>query len=65
MANDMTAQAVQASAAAAGVRLDSAAAARVAGAVSPTVGRFLAGDIAVSFDVEPATFIVVQHREQR
>jgi hypothetical protein len=63
MANGLTAERVAVFAAAAGVPLDAGAAARVARAVSPTSERFSAPDIAVSFEVEPATFVLVQHRE--
>jgi len=65
MANELTAEGVAILAAAAGVHLDTATAARVARAVSPTVGRFLAPDIVVPFEIEPATFVVVQHRDAR
>jgi hypothetical protein len=63
MANDITGDRVGVLAAAARVPLDAAAAARVARAVSPTVGRFSAPDVVIPFEVEPATFLVVQHRE--
>jgi hypothetical protein len=63
MANGLTAERVAIFAAAARVQLDAATAARVARAVSPTSERFSAADIVVPFEVEPATFVVVQHRE--
>jgi hypothetical protein len=65
MANGLTAEGVAIFAAAARVPLDAAAAARVARAVSPTVERFSAPDIVVPFEIEPATFLLVQHREAR
>jgi len=65
MANELTTERVAILAAAARVQLDAATAARVARAVSPTVGRFSAPDIVVPFEVEPATFVVVQHRDAR
>jgi len=65
MANELTAEGVAILATAAGVHLDAATAARVARTVSPTVGRFSAPDIVVPFEVEPATFVVVQHRGAR
>jgi hypothetical protein len=65
MTDDITADRVALFAAAARVQLDAAAAARVARAVSPTVGRFSAPDIVVPFEVEPATFLLVQHRDAR
>ena len=65
MANELTAEGVAILATAAGVHLDAATAARVARTVSPTVGRFSAPDIVVPFEVEPATFVVGQHRDAR
>ena len=65
MANGLTAERVAIFATAARVQLDAAAAARVARAVSPIIGRFSEPDIVVSFEVEPATFVLVQHRETR
>jgi hypothetical protein len=65
MANELTAEGVAILATAAGVHLDATTAARVARTVSPTVGRFSAPDIVVPFEVEPATFVVVQHRDAR
>jgi len=65
MANELTAEGVAILATAADVHLDAATAARVARTVSPTVGRFSAPDIVVPFEVEPATFVVVQHRDAR
>ena len=63
MTNDLTGERVAIFAAAARVELDAATAARVARAVSPTVGRFSDLDIVIPFGVEPATFVVVQHRD--
>jgi len=63
MANGLTAERMAIFAAAARVELDAAAAARVARAVSPTIERFSAPDIVVPFEVEPATFALVQHQE--
>jgi hypothetical protein len=65
MAKGLTVEGVAIFAAAARVPLDAAAAARVARAVSPTVERFSAPDIIVPFEVEPATFVLMQHREAR
>jgi hypothetical protein len=53
---------VAAMARATGVSLDAAATARVARAVAPTAARVAQGDIAVSFEVEPATFLAVARR---
>ncbi|MDQ2079866.1 hypothetical protein RA307_06710 [Xanthobacteraceae bacterium Astr-EGSB] len=36
---------------------------RVAAAALPTFSRYAAADIAVPFEVEPASFVVVQGRE--
>jgi hypothetical protein len=63
MANGLTAEQVAIFASAARVQLDAAAAARVARAVSPISERFSASDIVVPFEVEPATFVLVQHRK--
>jgi ABC-type ATPase with predicted acetyltransferase domain len=65
MANELTAERVAVLAAAARVHLDTATAARVARTVSPTVGQFSTPDIVVPFEIEPATFVVVQHRDAR
>ena len=65
MANELTAEGVAILATAAGVHVDTATAARVARAVNPTVGRFLAPDVVVPFEIEPATFVVVQHQDAR
>jgi hypothetical protein len=64
MANELTAERVAVLAAAARVHLDTATAARVARTVSPTVGQFPTPDV-VPFEIEPATFVVVQHRDAR
>jgi hypothetical protein len=63
MENGLTAERMAIFAAAARVQLDAAAAARVARAVSPTIARFSAADVVVPFEVEPATFVLVQHQE--
>jgi hypothetical protein len=65
MADVLTAEWVAIFAAAARVQLDAATAARVARAVSPIIGRFSGPDIVIPFEVEPATFVLVQHRETR
>jgi len=53
---------VAAMARAAGVSLDAATTARVARAIAPTAARIAQGGIAVSFEVEPATFLAVARR---
>ena len=62
MQDEVTPERVRAIAASAGVSLDTASAARVAGAVKATVERFSAENIALPLEVEPATFAVVAHR---
>ena len=59
MPDDLTPAQVAAIAAAAGVPLEAAAAARVARTVGPVAARLAAGDVAVPFEVEPATFLLV------
>ncbi len=61
----LTADGVAAMAAASGVVLDEAAAARVARTVAPTATRFAQPDIAVPFETEPATFLVVARKGAR
>lgn len=48
---------------AARVPLSADAQARVARAVTPPVTRFAAGPVAIPFETEPSTFLVVQRRE--
>jgi hypothetical protein len=48
---------------AARVPLAKDAQARVARAVTPSVTRFAAGPVAIPFETEPSTFLVVQRRE--
>jgi hypothetical protein len=43
--------------------LSSDSVARIARAVTPTVSRFIAGPVDMPFETEPATFVVVQHRD--
>jgi len=61
----LTADGVAAMAASSGVVLDEAAAARVARTVGPTAARFAQPDIAVPFETEPATFLVVARKGAR
>lgn len=50
---------IAAMAQAAGVALDANAAARVARTVAPLAARLAQGDIAVPFEVEPASYVAV------
>ena len=58
----LTPEAATALAQAAGVAIDAATAARVTRAIAPTAARVAQGDIALSFEVEPATFLAVARR---
>jgi hypothetical protein len=60
---DVSPERVAALAAAARVPLAAGAAARIAGAVSPTVARYAAESIAIPLETEPASFNVVQRRD--
>jgi hypothetical protein len=46
-----------------GVPLRPEAPARIARAVAPTVARFAAAKLALPFETEPSTYVVVQRRE--
>jgi hypothetical protein len=63
MSDNVTAERIETIAAAAGVPLEPGAAARIAHAVSPTIARFTAGPVAMPFETEPSTFVVVQRTE--
>jgi hypothetical protein len=65
MADAVTPAQVAAAAASARVPLDAAAAARVARAVSPVAARLAQPDLAVPFEVEPATFLMVLNEAAR
>jgi hypothetical protein len=65
MSNEITAERVAAIAAAARVPLAAEDAARIAGAVAPTAGRFAAAKVELPLETEPSTFVVVQRREGR
>ena len=64
MPDEVPAERIAAMAAAAGVPLEPASAARVARAVSPTVTRLAAAPVDFPFETEPASFLVVQHQER-
>lgn len=60
---DVSSDRIAAIAAAARVVIEPETAARVAGAVAPTVARYGAAAIAVPFEIEPSSFAAVQRRE--
>ena len=60
MPDEVPSERVQAIAAAARVPLEWSSAARVARAVSPTVARFAAAELAFPFETEPSSFVAVQ-----
>jgi hypothetical protein len=60
---DVTPERVAALAAAARIPLAEGAAARIAGAVTPTVTRYAAESIALPLQTEPSSFVVVQHKD--
>ena len=63
MPDDVSPERVRLIAAAARVPLEAASPARIARAVTPPVTRFAAEKLAIPFEVEPSTFVVVQRRE--
>ena len=60
---EVTPERVVALAAAARVPLTDDAPARIARAVTPTVARYAAEDIALPLETEPASFLVVQQKD--
>ena len=63
MPDDVSPERVAMLAAAARVPLPPEAAARIARAVSPTVARYAAENIAMPLETEPSTFVAVQHKD--
>jgi hypothetical protein len=63
MSKHVTAERVIANAAAAGIPMDTATAARVAGGTGSTAARFRAGNTDVALEAEPATYSVVALKE--
>jgi hypothetical protein len=61
--SDVTSERIAVMAAAARVPLAEGAAARIAGAVTPTVRRYAAENIAMPLETEPSSFLVVQHKD--
>jgi len=60
---EVTAERIAALAAAARVPVSDDAPARIARAVSPTVARVAAENIAIPLETEPSSFVVVQRRD--
>ena len=65
MPDDVKPERIVALAAAARVPLAEGAAARIAGAVTPTITRYAAENIALPLETEPSTFVVVQYKDAR
>jgi hypothetical protein len=63
MSEQISPERVAALAAAARVPLAAGAAARIAGAVTPTIARYAAENIAMPLETEPSSFLVVQHKD--
>ena len=63
MPDEVTAQRIAALAAAARVPLSEDAPARIARAVTPTVTRYAAENIAIPLETEPSSFIVAQLKD--
>jgi len=63
MPDEVTAQRIAALAAAARVPLSEDAPARIARAVTPTVTRYAAENIAIPLETEPSSFVAVQQRD--
>ena len=63
MPDPVTPERIAALAAAARVPLAEGAVARIAGAVTPTVTRYTAENIALPLETEPSSFLVVQMKD--
>ena len=63
MPDDVKPERIAALAAAARVPLSDDAPARIARAVTPTVTRYAAENIAIPLETEPSSFVVVQQRD--
>jgi hypothetical protein len=61
--SDVSPDRVAAIAAAARIPLAEGGAARIAGAVTPMVARYAAGNIAMPLETEPSSYLVVQHKD--
>ena len=60
---DVSPERIAALAAAARVPISEDAPARIARAVTPTVTRYAAGNIAIPLETEPSSFIAVQRKD--
>jgi hypothetical protein len=63
MPEQVSPERIAALAAAARVPLAEGAAARIAGAVTPTVTRYTAENVAMPLETEPSSFLVVQMKD--
>jgi hypothetical protein len=63
MSEPVSPERIAALAAAARVPLAEGAAARIAGAVTPTVTRYAAENIVMPLETEPSSFLVAQHKD--
>ena len=63
MPEQVSPERIAALAAAARVPLAEGAAARIAGAVTPTVTRYTAENVAMPLETEPSSFLIVQMKD--
>ena len=63
MPDDVTPERIAALAAAARVPISDKSPAHIARAVTPTVTRYAAENIAIPLETEPSSFLVVQHKD--
>ena len=63
MPEDVTPERITAIAAAARVPISEKSPAHIARAVTPTVTRYAAENIAIPLETEPSSFLVVQHKD--
>ena len=63
MPDDVKPERIAALAAAARIPLAEGAAARIAGAVTPTVTRYAAENLALPLETEPSSFVAVQLKD--
>ena len=63
MPDDLSPERIATLATAARIALEPDGAARIAGAVAPTLKRFAAAEIAMLLEIEPASFVATQHKD--
>jgi hypothetical protein len=63
MPDDISPERIATLAAAARIALPPAAAQRIVGAVAPMLRRVAAAEMALELEIEPSTFIAVQHKD--